>query len=395
MPEVSSNLQPEIPPGGAPASPPPHVVARPDTTGDGLELDQQLLIERKIPKDAKPDSPTQTQTCGVDATTLLRINSWPELEQAYRSAGVDFSTDQQLYLQVRSDWRRHSLDLILAAHQTQGFGKPFEKQVSAGGVSYHLMGVVHSLEMFFRGGEFVPDYLQSIAQSVRCKPFWVVEHNLTSGFLPIAAPEIPDHNVDGILFRTGESLARSLSGPLRHSYQYFSRKLRSFSASSEASASPTPRLELLERLTHLHPDALAEVPAQIELLWRDRNHLPYSRSQRRSAYQAAFLQSWDPERSYQIPAEERAKAPFGPDAWKERGIIVGAAHVNEIEYFLEHGIGDPKVKARAEQAASKLNEGINVYQRYIQRQELKFQVGTAVGALGIGLSAGTLLHWIF
>ena len=352
------------------------------------------------PKDRLRDT-TPNLVHDISHEELLSVRTWSDLVKTYHNAGLNFKSDAELYQQVCTDWKRESRKLILAAHALTEVGKLFEKQLTIEGTEFRLVGVVHALELALKT-DF--RYHKEILDSVSKQPFWLVEHNLTSGFIPIRSPEIPDHNVDGSLYRIASgiwdmyhSLWRASVLHLRllrinHVKTKETPPMEGESNADEKTFRPKTRGDFLVSLTNIHPDALAPVPEKIDLLWREKANLGYTRSQRRSAYQAIVLKGWDPVRSYHLTDEMKKELP--PEVLKQKGLVAGAAHIVAVQHFLENGVADQRVIKRAEAVVRHLNQGMESYNRYRTKLELAHFAGNAFGGAAMGFGMFKLFGWI-
>ncbi len=313
----------------------------------------------------------------VPADALRQVTSLEDLGRLYLDREREFKTTEELIDLVRQDWQIHARRWQRDSLQEKETFKPLIERITVDGKDCVLMGVVHSHVMGF-------EYIKELMDVVTKNPFWLSEHKLTAEFLPIPILEIPDHAADGFLPRLLRFQKRTfITMPLR---ALQSRIRMGRARPGEGSVS---HQDLVRSLANMPPEALSDLPANIDILWREKSGLPLNECQRRSAFQAAFLRTWNPQGWPEAQAL-REQAPEAIKArWNEKAIMVGAGHVPEIAYFLKHGIPDKRIERLAVKQAELLNESVEKYVRFLARQESLFQVASYAASMAIG-AGGTL-----
>lgn len=117
----------------------------------------------------------------------------------------------------------------------------------------------------------------------------------------------------------------------------------------------------------LHPEAVGEMPAYVEL-GSNENNLGYK--QRKSAHLAEFAKAWKPD--------------------EDKGILVGKEQVPQIKYFLANGVKNSKIVERVQTQVGLLKQDPEAYAKKVSKLESTYNAARCTGLcvpipVGLGL----------
>lgn len=315
---------------------------------------------------------------------FYEVNSLDELRERYLNKGLNLETTDALVEQVKKDWKIERLIQFTNAIDSDLPDEFPITEIEVEGEKYQVCGIVHTFAAGF-------EYLKKLISKIESQPWWTFEHNLKSEFLPLSrAIEIPDHFYRGELHRVAFQYSTWLKRGFTTVSSCLTRLKTSISNSRQMVASEK---RLLESTANLPDDIFQELPDNIDLLRRDALGIPYNSVQERSAYQATFIKHWEPSNLIN-PDIDKSKLPFGEEAWKTKGILVGKAHAQQVIFFLKHGAQQcPEVEQRAIRDVTLLNQDYQAWANKSSRRELVHIALNTLLSAGIGIAIGKGLVW--
>lgn len=355
---------------------------------------------------AASDTSLSGDAIGLRPTlSLAEFRACPNLAAIrvrYESAGLVFRDEASLLERVATDWRLLRNNLLIASQSTPLPSEfPVEKVV-LNGRNCSLVGILHSISAH-------PDATILMRKFLAQHPFPLTEQNLgiLNYGLHSGGLDIPDQHAQGVWATVIANEIHTLRTWRLAAKRMFSSLTTS---TAEGASAPGPETEEGKGLGNLQralgvrnelvgsfsrallftpPDLMFEqLPTAVSLELKEKRGERLGRSVIRSAYMAEFLRNYNPELALRemkgaLPAELFAKAS------SEIVFLCGAAHVEEIKYFLAHGVRDANIRELAQRDANLLNTDVPAFIDSVVRRERSIQAlgyGLAI-AKGVGLAA--------
>jgi hypothetical protein len=342
----------------------------------------------------------QTGDTQISYGELRKANTLSDVRGLYATKGRTFSDDHALMDQLRKDWGEIRWQVLQTASTLPPPERYPVRTVEGHGVPIRIIGMMH---VYKADTEVHRLFRETILQF----PSLITEQNLgRSNFgLHSHGVELADHAVDGVWrnaltqhVRTWRSFPRILKSflpPLsalggqtsKDGLPLDVRAVRRLTADTGIDFSPPARASVWVR-----GDEWSQAPSAVDLEYRGRYGLRYSESQRRSAYMAEVIRRWDPSRTFaDLPSE--VSDDVRKAALEQKPFLCGAAHVPDMEYFLQHGCKDTRILARAAAHAALLNQPDGLSKLASRGAQLRF-VATALST-GLQMLEGSVAAVFF
>lgn len=288
---------------------------------------------------------------------ITAVDTIEGLVGLYSQKGHSFPDQKAFIAAVKKDWAAEQKRVFREAMKKEPPLKPSSLDAVIGGATVSIYGVVHKPEL---GKKFA----QTVADVVNSGGNWLFEQNLKSDFRKAkGGTEIPDHSLFYGREIFADNLKEFLGGliifpllplvPVALSV-YCWEKLKKGDKDSSLKYLNVPLRAWAKPL-----------PAYVDIGLREQHTKPkYDSTQRRSAYQAEFVRAWK--------------------KGEQRSIVVGAAHVPQIEYFLKHGVKDKKVIEMANQHVALLEYEPGKLLRVRRNAEKRYSAFYFLGAAAGG-----------
>jgi hypothetical protein len=311
------------------------------------------------------------------------VKTYEDLVELYEKRGITFSDTKELVKRVANDWGKEKFRIFEDISEASLPNEFPHLKLEIGDERYKIYGCHHVGEAYY----------QLLLDAVSRNPWWLHEENLGTkgGFLPGLerySVEIDDQNAKGILSRILIDVALMIPRGIKTI-----NALRKIKALEGRESGPSTPETFFERTLNLPLDFSHDLPANIDLILREKLEVGFSYNLARSAYQAAFLKAWDPIEAHPDSEQYLESPSFAPETLHEKCILVGSSHVHEIEYFLTH---EPavleSVRERATRDAELCNRDVERFFRRREVQDTIVSFGTPLvgGALTYGV-----LHALF
>ncbi len=337
----------------------------------------------------------------ADAKSLL------EVKGLYQAQGIIVEDQKQLLEMVKKDWKieaaGHFAKVYSSAHVLEQFPT---LSISVAGKPLKLFGVTHDIRAD-------PTMFALLMTDLRSHPFQLAEQNLgASSIFPLAprARELQDHYIDGIVASAFNGLLKGVASSFENlrikiatrgrnnDNDHLSQRITLSDPNSEiirdqlaavltTNKAQDPLLAVFSLLNLLiDPELFKEMPTNLSLENKLQTGARLTNSERRSYYMAEFLREFD------LPKllKEHGATESDIERTKELAYICGAAHVKEIQYFLEHPTHFNRIRNRAVKDARRLLENPRRYDVFCNMN----RVAESVAAAAITLSAGATLGLI-
>lgn len=295
-------------------------------------------IERCAPAHSLPLIEPQNGL-SVSSQEFLQSSSIEELRKAYANRGILFDSEKEFLERVSAEWKILQ-KLFVKSVRTENLPELLPAiTVERNGTQFHIHGVLHSMDM-------PPEYFAMVNRTLRSCDNWLVEQNLGNFFsaAEVNSVELIDH--------LAEKRSSAVWFSMRQAYEEIKTTPLSLALGMIGKMAPHWATETINK----HRIALANAgkgpaeisqpkfPAYITLELKERSREDLNAIQRRSLYQAAFMQEY---------AKQFKSSHLH--------ILVGASHVGEVEYFLQHGLPTCDVTNLAKAHVSALGAGKEVY----------------------------------
>lgn len=367
---------------------------------------------------AQPERPTvlppvDPHTLAAESMPQVPVVHWkdliaaPDLDavRALYSAGArTFDSEAALVAQLQIDWR-----VWRNAEVARAIKAPLPTEypdVSAivDGKPRTLVGIVHTLQ-----GD--PDVYGLQRKKLARYPLLLAEQHLGFGNFRLhsSGMEIPDHFAHGIpravladevsrWSRMANDLKRIIKSTLRRNTAE-----ETIASSPETEAGKS--IALIQRGQFKRDATLSGLARMalrmpVDLLVNDlptgpridlatRGGTKLDRNAARSAYMAEFLRFYDPEQTLAtLPSS--VQLPPGTDP-KHAAFVCGAAHVQEILFFWEHGVKDERISQRARRDAALLSSNPALFVDKMERMKRDaFLMGMGLTVVEFGAVFGAV-----
>jgi len=315
---------------------------------------------------------------------IVSHGSIAELRQAYANKGYGFRTEAEFLKAVRNDSFEGLDKEFRKEFQSKGYELikplPYVEVVTPNRDNCKIYGIMHDVSAGFA---------HLISVNIVANQAGNLLSEQTFRRIAPALQEIPDHKLlgrDHYLKNYLDSLIKGATLPLLVA-RYFVNKFTTH-LFNQPSIKAIEKAELQGRFNRKIVDWIEDgrydlldlvnnfIPTAIYLELKERNYNPkYNSTQRRSAYMAEFLNAWKK----------------GDD----KIILVGAAHVMEMQHFSKHRVKDKEVIETAQRDAELLEKDPERFEREListyYKRGVKEIFSKSMGYATPYIIAGTLL----